>query len=85
VTSAILWLGIAIIYGSTGSLHGELVGTIFMAELWVPSNKLDFISMLLILSALLMKLGAAPMHYWIPDLLGVLSSKIAIWIAVLPK
>jgi NADH-quinone oxidoreductase subunit N len=65
--SCFLLFGIALIYGSTGSFNiSEINVAIKMMEPGtIPS--IYYIGILLILSAMLFKISAAPFHFWAPD------------------
>ena len=63
-SSAVMLLGIALLYGGTGSLSFEAIGRVF-ADL--PSNPMLITGAALVLTGFLFKVGTAPLHQWIPD------------------
>jgi NADH-quinone oxidoreductase subunit N len=65
-SSGFLLMGIALIYGVTASLNlNEIAGYVNNTKGIVPPYFL--VGVLLILSALLFKVAAAPFHFWTPD------------------
>ena len=64
VSTAVLLLGIALIYGGTGSLAlGDIATTIQSGN----SNVLLVMGIGLVLIGMLFKIGGVPFHVWIPD------------------
>ncbi len=70
VSTAVLLLGIGLIYGFTGSMSLEVLG----AKVWEtaanPEASLPgifLLGMALLLSGLFFKIGGVPFHVWIPD------------------
>jgi NADH-quinone oxidoreductase subunit N len=64
--SGFLLFGISLIYGATGSLDLELIRE------YVSTNELSMplmlnIGLLLVLMGMTFKIGAAPFHFWAPD------------------
>jgi len=64
--------GIVMLYTATGTTHYESI------EMLGASS-------LLILLAILLKLGAAPFHSWAPDLYAALPLPLALWFSLIPK
>lgn len=63
--TGVLLFGIAWIYGATGSFKiSEIAQAIFQMNI---DNTMLFIGILFILAAFLFKIGAAPFHFWSPD------------------
>lgn len=62
--TGIILFGIAWIYGATGSFNLAEIGS---AAAEGADNSLLLVGILLILSAFLFKVGAAPFHFWSPD------------------
>ncbi len=61
-SSAILLYGIALLYGASGSVYlTEIVST------YDPSNPLFLAGSALVLVGLIFKIGAFPLHQWVPD------------------
>ena len=77
-STAFLLLGLAILYHLTGSLEFE---AIYIAMSFID---IDF-PIVLIIFALLFKLGAAPLHFWAPDLYDATKLPITAYISNLPK
>ncbi len=63
-SSAVMLLGIALLYGATGSLHFAEIGASFSDS---PSNPMLITGAVLVLAGFIFKIGAAPLHQWIPD------------------
>ncbi len=64
--TGVLLFGIAWIYGGTASFKlDEITAFIYNAE--GTHSSLIYIGLLMILSAFLFKVGAAPFHFWSPD------------------
>lgn len=62
--TGIILFGIAWIYGATGSFNLAEIGS---AAADGADNSLLLVGILLILAAFLFKVGAAPFHFWSPD------------------
>jgi NADH-quinone oxidoreductase subunit N len=62
--TGIILFGIAWVYGATGSFNLAEIGS---AAAQGADNSLLLVGILLILSAFLFKVGAAPFHFWSPD------------------
>lgn len=77
-STAFLLLALAILYHITGSLEFE---AIYMA---MSYNNID-LPVILIIFALLFKMGAAPLHFWAPDLYDATPLPITAFISNLPK
>lgn len=77
-STTFLLLGLALLYYTTGSLEFE---TIYIA---MSTQSID-LPIILIIFALLFKVGAAPLHFWAPDLYDNVPLPIAAYISNLPK
>ncbi len=66
-SSALMLLGIALLYGATGSLFFEEIGVRFSE---FPSNPMLITGAALVLAGFIFKIGAAPLHQWVPDVYG---------------
>ena len=77
-STAFLLLGLAILYHITGSLEFE---SVYIA---MSFQSID-LPVILIIFALLFKMGAAPMHFWAPDLYDTTNLPIAAYISNIPK
>lgn len=62
--SAVMLLGIALLYGAAGGLSFEEIGARFSQS---PSNPMMITGAALVLAGFIFKIGAAPMHQWVPD------------------
>lgn len=63
-SSAVMLLGIALLYGGTGSLEFGVISGAFEAS---PSNPMLLAGAALVFTGFIFKAGAAPLHQWIPD------------------
>ena len=79
-SSAILLLGIALVYGATGSLFLEK----FNPDVTPMSYNLAG-GMLLILAGMTFKVGAAPFHFWTPDVYDGSPSVVTSFMATIVK
>ena len=77
-STAFLLLGLAILYHITGSLEFE---TVYIA---MSTQSID-LPIILIIFALLFKIGATPLHFWAPDLYDATPLPITAYISNLPK
>jgi NADH-quinone oxidoreductase subunit N len=62
-SSAILLYGIALLYGASGSIFLDLIAVRFDV-----SNPLYLVGSALILAGIIFKIGAFPLHQWVPDI-----------------
>lgn len=92
-STAFLLLGIAMIYHITGSLEFQSIYIAMSAVPGLPGkgptggggfHDIDF-PVIFIIFALLFKMGAAPLHYWAPDLYDTTKLPIAAYISNIPK
>jgi NADH-quinone oxidoreductase subunit N len=85
LASGFLLLGVGFLYGYTGTVNFYQLNLFFlMAENIVPVQVLIFSSILL-LAALLIKLGVAPFHMWVPDVYQGSPMIVTALFATLPK
>lgn len=77
-STAFLLLGLALLYHITGSLEFE---SVYIA---MSFQSID-LPVILIIFALLFKMGAAPLHFWAPDLYDTTNLPIAAYISNIPK
>lgn len=81
-SSGIFIFGVALVYNETGSLLYVSVGRYF----W--GSSIDYtavVGALLILRALLFKLGRAPFHQWVPDIYEGSSTLVRTYFSTVPK
>jgi NADH-quinone oxidoreductase subunit N len=62
-SSAILLYGIALLYGASGTIFLDLIALRFDV-----SNPLYLVGSALILAGIIFKIGAFPLHQWVPDI-----------------
>lgn len=62
--TGILLFGIALIYGSTASFDFATIREISMTQ---PMTPMFYIGVIMVLCAMCFKVGAAPFHFWSPD------------------
>jgi len=62
-SSAILLYGIALLYGASGTISLDLIALRFDV-----SNPLYLVGSALILAGIIFKIGAFPLHQWVPDI-----------------
>jgi NADH-quinone oxidoreductase subunit N len=62
-SSAILLYGIALLYGASGTIFIDLIAVRFDI-----SNPLYLVGSALILAGIIFKIGAFPLHQWVPDI-----------------
>jgi NADH-quinone oxidoreductase subunit N len=65
--TAIMLLGIALVYGATGHFDLDITSTPTLIKTFYPEILLP-VGVLLILGSLLFKLGGFPFHFWNPDI-----------------
>nr|YP_010620203.1 NADH dehydrogenase subunit 2 [Dipterosiphonia australica]WAX04239.1 NADH dehydrogenase subunit 2 [Dipterosiphonia australica] len=86
--SALLLFGFSLLYSFTGLTNLQDFSVFFTDYSWNYSTNLNFgllLSIIFILSAFLFKLGAAPFHFWLPDVYEGAPNSITAWFALLPK
>ena len=82
LATTLLILGCVIIYAFSGTLHYEGI-IIIIAFVNVTLHYGSAINLLIV--AMLLKLGVAPIHNWAPDLYSSLYLPVTFWFALLPK
>ncbi len=82
-TSAIMFYGISLLYGATGTLQFTIPE--FSAGLAQNQPMLIGIALLMTLAGLLFKLNAAPFHVWSPDVYQAGPTPIVSFLSVAPK
>ena len=82
--TCILLLGIALVYGATGSFTLENIGLFLLNH---PAEVPDFFKagVLLMMVGLCFKVGAAPFHFWAPDVYQGSPSTITLFMATAVK
>lgn len=77
-----LLLGIALVYGSTGSFDLQTISAYSVAN---SGNKLFFVGILMMLVAMAFKVSLAPFHMWSPDVYQGAPSLITAFMASVVK
>lgn len=67
ISTALLLLGIGLIYGSTSSLKYKAIGEVLAENLFNFGEPLLLLGFVLILAGLFFKLSLVPFHFWAPD------------------
>jgi NADH-quinone oxidoreductase subunit N len=81
-SSGIFIFGVALVYDETGSLSYVSIGR----YIWgYSTDYTSVVGALLILSALLFKLGSAPLHQWVPDIYEGSSTLVSAYFSTVPK
>lgn len=86
--SALLLLGFSLLYSLTGLTNLEDFSLFFSGY---KLNSLDpyslglFLSLLCIITSFLFKLGAAPFHFWLPDVYEGCVNPVTAFFAIIPK
>nr|YP_010925379.1 NADH dehydrogenase subunit 2 [Neoporphyra seriata]WKD83585.1 NADH dehydrogenase subunit 2 [Neoporphyra seriata] len=86
-SSALLLLGISLLYGTTGLTNFGDLSKFFLnisGDNFVSMNTILF-SIVLIEAALLFKISAAPFHMWSPDVYEGAPSNVTSFFSILPK
>jgi NADH-quinone oxidoreductase subunit N len=81
--TAFMLMGIALVYGATGSLHFDGIGAA-LARGAVPPEVLRT-GVVLVLAGLVFKVGAVPFHMWVPDTYGGATPAVAAYLSVVSK
>ena len=82
LSSGLLLYGISLVYGFTGSLHFEQIGTVIQAD---GMNSGIIAGMVFILCGLGFKISAAPFHMWTPDVYEGAPTPVTGFFAGAPK
>ena len=80
IASALFILGSCLIYGQTG-----LLDYITIFEFQEYNNILINLGTILLLIALIFKIGASPFHIWLPDVYAGASYETLLFISIFPK
>ncbi len=83
LASGMLLYGISLIYGVTGSLDLETVGSV-AADLG-SDNLVLVLGLVFALVGVAFKLGAAPFHMWVPDVYEGAPTAVTLFIGTAPK
>ena len=66
-STGFLLFGITLLYGATGSFDLEVIKNYVLAGALTGLSPMFYIGLLLLLVGLSFKIGAAPFHFWAPD------------------
>ncbi|MBI3511644.1 MAG: NADH-quinone oxidoreductase subunit N [Bacteroidetes bacterium] len=83
--SAFLLFGIALIYGATGSFDLKMISYVVSNTAPGTSASLLYAGVLLLLVGLLFKIGAAPFHFWTPDVYEGAPTQVTAFMATVVK
>ena len=83
VASAFMLYGFSLIYGITGEL--DFSSAAFANQVAATHSYLFFFASILALSGFLYKVGAAPLHPWVPDVYEAAPMPVVAFFSVLPK
>lgn len=86
ISTAFFLFGLSFLYGMTGSTHFDYIATDLSALLLNKQDTtLALIGIVFMTISFLFKLGAAPFHYWLPDIYQGTKLTITTLIATTPK
>lgn len=83
LASGMLLYGMAIIYGVTGSLDIAVVRSRVTAQ--SADNVALVFGLIMVLIAMLFKLGAVPFHMWVPDVYHGAPTSVTLYLSTAPK
>ena len=84
IASGMLLYGMSIIYGVSGSLHLDHIGT-YMATHPVMENIGLLLGLAFIIVGLGFKLGVVPFHMWVPDVYDGSPTSVTLFLGTAPK
>lgn len=79
--SAVMLYGFSIWYGLSGSIDAYESAQGFL----IDHRPMGFIAAMLILAGMLFKLGAFPLHFWIPDVYEAAPTSVTAFLSIVPK
>ena len=83
-SSAILLFGISLLYGMTGTTNLSGIAA-YCAESGIMTNPALLVGFALVLSGFCFKVGAAPFHFWTPDIYHGAPTSMTAFMSVAPK
>ena len=83
-SSGILLFGCSFVYGSLGTVNFKDMGLLLLCDDPIQQHSLTLGS-ILILVAILFKLGAAPFHMWLPDVYEGVPTPVTAIYSIVPK
>lgn len=84
-STGIMLMGIALVYGSTGTFYINVPEFNLLGQAAGQVNMMGFAGMLMITIALGFKVSAAPMHFWAPDVYDGAPTPFASFMATISK
>jgi len=84
-SSAIFLYGLSILYGLSGSLNLSEIKRYIESTTFITKHGLIYLSLFLILTGILIKVGAVPFHFWCPDLYQGAPIGVTIFLIVVVK
>lgn len=94
VSSAILLFGISLIYGYTGLINFDDIAESLKyygqpnsqsTDISYSEARMVLIGFILVTISLLIKLGAAPFHSWVPDVYEGVMTPVTVYLSTVPK
>jgi NADH-quinone oxidoreductase subunit N len=83
--SAVTLLGVAFVYGLTGTVHLERIADVLRTDAHVRSLPLGAAAVVLVLGGFAFKLAAVPFHWWAPDVYQGAPVPVAAYLATVSK
>jgi NADH-quinone oxidoreductase subunit N len=83
--TAVTLLGVAFVYGLTGTVHLERIADVLAGDARVRSMPLGAAAVVLVLGGFAFKLAAVPFHWWAPDVYQGAPVPVAAYLATVSK
>lgn len=83
--SAVMLLGMALVYGLTGSVHLDRIAAAFDARPELRSLPVTAAAVMLVLAGFGFKIAAVPFHWWAPDVYQGAPVPVAAYLATVSK
>jgi NADH-quinone oxidoreductase subunit N len=83
--TAVTLLGVAFVYGLTGTVHLTRIAGVLRADAHVRSLPLGAAAVVLVLGGFAFKLAAVPFHWWAPDVYQGAPVPVAAYLATVSK
>jgi NADH-quinone oxidoreductase subunit N len=83
--TAVTLLGVAFVYGLTGTVHLERIADVLRAEPATRALPLGAAAVVLVLGGFAFKLAAVPFHWWAPDVYQGAPVPVAAYLATVSK
>jgi NADH-quinone oxidoreductase subunit N len=85
VASAVTLLGVAFVYGLTGTVHFDRINAVLAARPDIRALPLGAAAVVLVLAGFAFKLAAVPFHWWAPDVYQGAPTPVATYLATVSK